>query len=284
MHLFSKCIKYLSWFCAALVLAVILFLFGYVFYRGYSSISFGFLTDVPKGSIIGSEGGILPAITGSLMYTVIALLVAAVPALASALYLVFYQRNSLTGTFFKMVIQCIAGIPSIVFGLFGYSFLVLYLGWGRCILSGGVTLGLMIIPFIEVRLENAMRQLPVHLTEQSNALGVSRLYMIRYLVLPCILPEMVSAFLLGGCYAMGAAAPLIFTGAVLNAPVTMDVMSPAMALPNHLYSLLTQGVSVENAYGTAFVLMVIVLTVNMASTFLARKGSLQWKKKRKQIK
>ncbi len=279
MHLFSKCVKYLSWLCTALVLGVILFLFGYVFSRGAKSVTWDFLTGVPQGAIIGSEGGILPAVTGSLMYTAVALLVAFIPAVASSLYLVYYQKNSMAGTFFKMVIQCISGIPSIVFGLFGYSFLVLYLGWGRCILSGGVTLGLMIIPFIEIRLENAMRQLPLCMTQQSDALGVSRFYMIRHLVFPCILPEMVSAFLLGGCYAMGAAAPLIFTGAVLNAPVTMDIMSPAMALPNHLYSLLTQGVSDENAYGTAFVLMVIVLAVNLGSTFLARRNSLRWKKR-----
>lgn len=280
MHLFSKCVKYLSWGCTFLVLVLILFLFGYIFYRGAGAVTWEFLSGVPKGAIIGSEGGILPAITGSLLYTGTALLIAFIPSSASALYLVYYQTNSLPGMILKLVIQCISGIPSIVFGLFGYSFLVMSLGWGRCILSGGVTLGLMIIPFIEVRLENAMRQLPVCLTEQSDALGVSRFYMIRHLVFPCILPEMVSAFLLGGCYAMGAAAPLIFTGAVFNAPVTVNLMSPAMALPNHLYSLLTQGVSDENAYGTAFVLMIIVLTVNLGSTYMARRNSFRWKKKR----
>ncbi|MDO5410020.1 MAG: ABC transporter permease subunit [Lachnospiraceae bacterium] len=277
MKLFSKCIKYLSGLSCILVTGLILFLFGFIFYRGAGVISVKFLTDVPKGAIIGSEGGILPAIIGSLMYTGTALLTAAVPSFSLALYQVYYQKNRLGRTFFKIIIQCISGIPSIVFGMFGYSFLVLFLGWGRCILSGGVTLGLMIIPFIEIRLENAMRQQPALLAEQSAALGVSSFYMIRHLIIPCIFPEIISAFLLGGCYAMGAAAPLIFTGAVVNAPVTTDLMSPAMALPNHLHSLLTQGISTENAYGTAFVLMLLVLVVNLGSTFYARRRSLKWK-------
>ena len=108
----------------------------------------------------------------------------------------------------------------------------------------------------------------------SYGLGMSRAYTIRRIVLPQALPQLVSGVLLGGCYAMGAAAPLIFTGAVIISKVPKDLMKPAMALPYHLYMLLTQGTSSENAYGTAFVMMVVVLVTNSIATWFA------WRKKK----
>ena len=112
------------------------------------------------------------------------------------------------------MIQCISGIPSIVLGLFAYSFLVRDLNLGRCIFSAGVALAVMILPFIEVRAEKAFREVPAELVRSSYSLGCSKLYTIMRIVLPVCRGELVSGIILGGCYAMGATAPMIFTGAV----------------------------------------------------------------------
>lgn len=257
-----------------LTFGIILFLFAYIFGKGAGAITWQFLTDVPRGLVLGTEGGILPAILGSLCYTLVACGFATVLALATALYQVFYCRRPRLGSAISLVMQCMAGVPSIVWGLFGYSLLVLALGWGKCILAGGITQGLMILPFIEVRAEKALREADAGLVRASYALGIGRAYTIRRVVLPQCLPQLVSAVLLGGCYAMGAAAPLIFTGAVIMAKVPKSLMKPAMALPYHLYMLLTQGTAPQNAYGTAFVLMLVVLVTNAVATWFA------WRRKR----
>ena len=167
-----------------------------------------------------------------------------------------------------------AGVPSIVMGLFGYSLLVLTFGWGKCILAGGVTQGIMILPLIQVRARKALEETDLTQASASYALGISRAYTIRRIVLPQALPQLVSGVILGACHAMGAAAPLIFTGAVIMSKVPKDIMKPAMALPYHLYMLLTQGTSPENAYGTAFVMMMIVLVTNTLATWFA------WRRKK----
>ena len=176
-------------------------------------------------------------------------------------------------------IDLLASIPSVIYGFIGLYIVVKFFeklgrATGESILAGGITQGVMILPFIQVRAEKALREVDPALVKASYGLGMSRAYTIRRVVLPQALPQLVSGVLLGGCYAMGAAAPLIFTGAVIISKVPKDVMKPAMALPYHLYMLLTQGTSSENAYGTAFVMMVIVLVTNSVATWFA------WRKKK----
>lgn len=264
------------WAISACILTfgTIFFLFAYIFINGAEAITLEFLTESPKGMIIGTEGGILPAIVGSAWYTGIACLFGAILGICTAIYQVYYCRNHRIADAIALVMKCMAGVPSIVMGLFGYTLLVLTLGWGKCILAGGITQGVMILPFIQVRAEKALREVDPALVKASYGLGMSRSYTIRRIVLPQALPQLVSGVLLGGCYAMGAAAPLIFTGAVIIAKVPKTLMKPAMALPYHLYMLLTQGTSSENAYGTAFVMMVIVLLANSIATWFA------WRKKK----
>ena len=262
-----------------LVAGVILFLFGFVFYEGSSVISWEFLTQAPSGAVLGEEGGIWPAIVGSLCFTATAVVLGGIPAIATALFLVFYCRRSRVSGLIRLVVQCISGIPSIVLGLFAYSFLVRDLQWGRCILSAGVALGIMILPFIEVRAEKAFRELPQQMVRSSYALGCSRAYTIWKIVLPACRGELVSGIILGGCYAMGATAPMIFTGAVAYAGVPHSVMEPAMALPLHLYLLVAQGAtSMDTAYGTAFVMMAILLVSNLLATIYARRSQRKWKR------
>ena len=259
------------WAAAACLLTfgIIFFLFAYIFSHGAEAITWEFLTESPKGMIIGTEGGILPAIVGSAWYTGIACLFGAILGICTAVYQVYYCRSTRIAEAIALVMKCMAGVPSIVMGLFGYTLLVLTLGWGKCILAGGITQGVMILPFIQVRAEKALREVDPALVHASYGLGMSKAYTIRRIVLPQCLPQLVSGVILGACYAMGAAAPLIFTGAVIIAKVPESVKKPAMALPYHLYMLLTQGTSSVNAYGTAFVMMMIVLVTNSLATWFA---------------
>ena len=278
MKFLAKLTKIWAYLSIFLVGAVIAFLFAYIFYRGSSVISWDFVSQSPSGAVLGSEGGIWPAIAGSIWFTAVAVILGGVPAIATAIYTVFYCRNKKLVNFIHSVVQSIAGIPSIVLGLFSYSLLVRTLGWNRCILAGGVALAIMILPFIQVRAEKAMRELPPDLVRASYALGCSRAYTISHIVMPAVRGELVSGIILGACFAMGATAPLIFTGGVAFAAAPTSVTSPAMALPLHLYLLLAQGTSMPQAYGTAFVLMVIVLLSNTIATLYARRRKGKWKR------
>ena len=173
------------------------------FYRGAGTISWEFLSQPPRGAVLGEEGGIWPAIVGSLCFTATAIVLGGIPAVATALFMVFYCKGRRTAGLIRMVIQCISGIPSIVLGLFAYSFLVRDLAWGRCILSSGVALAVMILPFIEVRAEKTFRELPKQLVQSSYALGCSRFYTIRKIVLPACKGEIVSGVILGAATPWG---------------------------------------------------------------------------------
>ena len=137
----------------------------------------------------------------------------------------------------------------------------------------------MILPFIEVRAEKAFREVPAELVRSSYSLGCSKLYTIMRIVLPVCRGELVSGIILGGCYAMGATAPMIFTGAVAYAAVPDSIFSPAMALPLHLYLLVAQGsTSMDTAYGTAFVMMAMILLSSLLATAYARRSQNRWKR------
>ncbi len=277
MQFYSRLVRFWAYAGIAITGFVVVFLFAYVFYQGAGVISWEFVTDTPRGAVLGSEGGIWPAIAGSLWFTGTAVVLGGVPALAVSFYLVFYCKSKKIYFFIRMVIQNIAGIPSIVLGLFAYSLLVRSLGLGRCILAGGIALAIMVFPFIAVRFEKAMREIPRELIFSSYALGASRTYTITKIVLRAVRGELVSGLILGACFAMGATAPLIFTGGVAFAAPPTSVMTPAMALPLHLYLLLAQGASMPHVYGTAFVLMVIVLVSNSLATLYARKDGHIWR-------
>ena len=161
-----------------------------------------------------------------------------------------------------------AGIPSIVLGLFGYTLLVVNLKLERSLLSAGITLGIMIFPFIQVRVEKAFRETSDTITGSSYALGVSNSYTFFRLILHMCKFEIVSAITLAGGFAMGAAAPIILTGAVIFAPIPKSLLSPVMALPFHLYILIGEGISLEKAYATALVLVLLLLIINITSIVL----------------
>ena len=254
-----------------IVLAVVTYIFGYIFKNGFSSISLDFIFSEPKGRPIGSEGGIFPAIVGSLYLMLIACVFASILAISTSIYTVFYCESKRIENIIHLIVQSMAGIPSIILGLFGYTLLVLNLSLGRSLLSGGITLGIMIFPYIEVRIEKTLREVDQDLIGSSYALGMSKSYTIYKLVLPLCKADIISAITLAGGYAMGASAPIISTAAVISAPIPKSLSSPVMALPFHLYILTGEGISLEKAYGTALVLLMLLLILNIVSLVLNMK-------------
>lgn len=248
-----------------LSLSLLFFLIAYVFINA-GGINKNFILDKPAGFPVGSAGGIWPAIMGSFFVTLIAGLVATLLAFFTAVNVVFYCKHELIKLTVNIIIQCIAGIPSIVLGLFGYAFLVIKLGLGLSILASGITLAIMIFPFIEIRLQKLFGETGKELLETSASLGVNTSYTIINLLLPMYSKQIISIVTLASGFAMGAAAPVMLTGCVINAPVPKSLFAPFMSLPYHLYILIGEGISLKNAYGTAFVLMILVLLLNLLAS------------------
>lgn len=250
---------------AVIVFSSVAFIFIYIIKNGIGSISFEFIFGKPEGIPLGAEGGVFPAIVGSLLLMLIACIFATILAISTAVYVTFYCESKKIESIVHIIVQCMAGVPSIVLGLFGYTLLVANLKLGRSLLSGGITLGIMIFPFIEVRVEKTLREVSSSLLNSSYALGVSKSYTLFKLILPMCNTDIVSAITLAGGFAMGAAAPIILTAAVIFAPIPSSLSSPVMALPFHLYILTGEGISLEKSYATALVLIMLLFIINILS-------------------
>ncbi len=253
-----------------IVLSFVFYIIGYIFIKGIKVISFDFIFNSPKGMPLGMEGGILPAILGSIYLTIIGCMVSSLLGISTAIYLHYYAENEKILTSMRLIIQCIAGVPSIVLGLFGYTFFVMHLKIGISLLSAGMTLGIMIFPSIEIRVEKILSEISKDLIYSSYALGTSKSYTLFKLILPMCKRNIFSTMALGGGFAIGAAAPIILTGAVMYAPVPKSLFSPVMALPYHLYILIGEGISTDKAYGTALILIFIVIFIHMILGMMSR--------------
>ena len=262
-----------------LIFSALLFFFLYIFYKGYKVISPSFLLEAPKGMVLGEEGGIFPAITGSLAFSLTALVLSGLPSLFTAIFMVFYAKEDRKKESLHFFIHLLSGVPSIVLGLFSYSFFVYQLKLGRSVLSGAIALAIMIFPFMEIRMEKIFEEVPKSYLQSSESLGCSKGYTIRRLVLPYTLPELLSTMLLAFCFALGATPPILFTGGVAFAKSPTSLLSPAMALPLHLYLLLVQGgSSLSRAYGTALVMLFLLLIGNGIASLLTAYYHRKWQK------
>ena len=262
-----------------LIFFALLFFFLYIFYKGYKVISPSFLLDTPKGMVLGEEGGIFPAITGSLAFSLTALVLSGLPSLFTALFMVFYAKEGRKKESLHFFIHLLSGVPSIVLGLFSYSLFVYQLKLGRSVLSGAIALAIMIFPFMEIRMEKIFEEVPKSYLQSSESLGCSKGYTLRKLVLPYTLPELLSTMLLAFCFALGATPPILFTGGVAFAKSPTSLLSPAMALPLHLYLLLVQGgSSLSRAYGTALVMLFLLLIGNGIASLLTAYCHRKWQK------
>jgi len=255
-------------FCGLCVSAVIAFIFGYVFFMGIGSINLEFLTDRPRGIPLGTQGGIFPAIVGTMYLGALSGLISGIIATATSLFLVFYCRNKYLKGLINSSIHFLSGIPSILFGVVGYSILIRYMGIPRSLLVAGITISVMILPFITIRIIKIFKEDVLDMINASLSLGLPKWYIIRKLILPNYCINILASITLGMAFGAGAAAPVIHTGAVIFADVPRSLTQPFMALSYHLYLLINEGISIENAYGSALVLMLLLLGMNIICRIL----------------
>lgn len=256
-----------------LVIGILFWILGFIIYNGIGVISWEFLSTSPTEGM--TSGGILPAIVGT-VYLVIGSMIFALPlGIMSAIYTNEYAGNSWVVKFIRVMTNNLGGIPSIVFGLFGMVLFVNTLGFGDSILSGSLTLGLLVLPLIIRTTEEALRAVPNSYRTGSLALGATKLQTIRKVVLPAALPNITTGVILSIGRVSGETAPILFTVAAYFLPkLPNSILDQAMALPYHLYVIATSGTDIEAsrpiAYGTALVLISIVLLMNLLATFLRR--------------
>ncbi|MGD9937614.1 MAG: phosphate ABC transporter permease PstA [Methanoregulaceae archaeon] len=241
-----------------LVLAIILF---DIVSKGLPALSWEFLTSSPRD--LGREGGIFPAIVGTLCLVAGSIAFALPFGVGATIYLVEYQREGLLTRTIRSGVDLLNGTPSIVFGLFGFAFLVLFLGLGVSMLAGQITLGLMVLPTIIRTTEEALKNVPQSLREGSLALGATRWQTISRVVLPPAAPGIITGTILSIGRAAGETAPILFTAVVFSQRYLPDsVFDPVMALPYHLFILATNVPGSEtNKYGTALVLILLVVAI-----------------------
>ncbi len=237
--------------------------------KGIGAITWQFLTDMPRQGM--RAGGIFPAIVGTFYLVSGAILFALPIGLLAAIYLSEYARDNFMTRTIKLAIVNLAGVPSVVYGLFGLALFVIFFKFGASILSGSLTLGIMILPIIITTSREALESVPHSFREVSLSLGVSKWQTIRHIVLPNAVPGILTGTILGLGRAAGETAPILFTVAAFYLPrLPNSVFDQAMALPYHLYVISTQVPNVDEKirYGTALVLLVLVLFMNLVAIII----------------
>ncbi|MER2599278.1 MAG: phosphate ABC transporter permease PstA [Caldilineales bacterium] len=252
---------------AVLVFIPVVLVILFLVINGIGALSWSFFTQFPSNGM--KEGGIMPAILGTLVLTLGTALVSMPVSILAAIYLAEYARdNRLTRTI-RMAIVNLAGIPSIVYGLFGLGAFVLAAGFGTSILAGSLTLGIMTMPVVISTAEEAINAVPQQFRTVSLSLGATKWQTIRNQVLPHALPGILTGMILGLSRAAGETAPILFTVAAFYVPrLPHSVFDQTMALPYHLYVISTQvpGMPLTIQYGTALVLLLITLTLTLLAT------------------
>ncbi len=262
---------YLATIIICLGLFSILF---FIFKNGIKAIGLDFLTKPPVEAM--TKGGIFPAIVGTFCLTLGAIMVAFPLGVGAAIYLSEYAKGGKIVHIIRIGINNLAGVPSVVFGLFGLAMFVVFFGFGSSILSGSLTLGLLILPVIIQATEEALAAVPGSYREASLALGATKWQTIFRVVLPAAFPGILTGAILGISRAAGETAPIMFTAAAFYTPrLPHSIFDEVMALPYHIYVLATAGTHIEETrpiqYGTALVLISLVLLLNMgAILFRAR--------------
>jgi len=254
-------------------------IFLFIFIKGISAISWDFLTTFPSNGM--KEGGIYPAIVGTLYLTIGTAIFSVPLGIGAAIYLSEYAPDNRWTRTIRIAIINLAGIPSVVYGLFGLGMFVIFFKLGTSILAGALTLSIMTLPVIISTAEEALRAVPQSFRVISISVGATRWQTIRRIVLPQSLPGIMTGVILGLERAAGETAPILFTAAVFFLPrLPNSPLDPTMALPYHLFVISTQvpGMPVNIQYGTALVLIVFVLGMNLIATIIRSRARAhrQW--------
>ncbi len=261
----NKLLTFMFWLSGSIIVLILAGIIGYVVYRGISSLSLEFILEAPRRA--GRAGGISTTVVSTVYLTVIALLAAVPVGVGSAIYLEEYAHSkSRFASMVNLTAETLAGIPSIVFGLFGYVFFVIFLGMGWSVLSGGLTMAIMILPTIARTSQEAILAVAREYRENSLALGASRWQTVRKVILPSALPGIVTGIILSIGRAVGETAAIILTvGSSLGMPISP--MDPGRTMSVHLYIMAMEGVSTERAFGTACLIVVLIVIINYLANF-----------------
>lgn len=260
----------LIWAAALLTLAALGAIVGSVLIEGVPRLSVAFLTQAP--SDLGRAGGILPTIVGTVALGLFALVIAVPIGVGAAIYLTEYTRPSRLTRVIRFGVESLAGVPSIIFGLFGFILFVTTLGMGWSMLAGALTLALMSLPTIIRTSEEAILTVPKSYRDTGYSLGASRWQMIVTTVLPTALPGIITGVILAFGRAVSETAAIIFTaGTAVNYPDSL--FTPVRTMAVHFYILAVEGISLEKAYATGAVLIFTILLINAAANLFVRRVS-----------
>jgi phosphate transport system permease protein len=256
---------------AVSVVIPLVFVIGYIVVQGIGALSWEFISAMPRGGM--REGGILPALVGTLWLTVGTAVTSIPLGVGAAVYLAEYAPDNWFTRTIRLAIVNLAGVPSVVYGLFGLGLFVIFLRFGMSILAGSLTLGIMTLPVIISTTEQALLTVPQSFRVVNASLGGTTWQGIRKVILPQALPGIMTGIILGLERAAGETAPILFTVAAFFLPsLPTSIFDQTMALPYHLFVISTQvpGMPIQIQYGTALVLMVFVLTMNLSATLIRR--------------
>ena len=245
---------------------------GYIIYTGIPAISWEFLSEMPTDGM--RSGGIFPAIVGTLWLTLGTIIVAVPFGILTGVYLVEYAKDNFLTRIINLTIINLAGIPSIIYGLFGMALFVIFLGFDVSILSGSLTLGIMCLPVIITATRESLLAIPNHLREASLALGATKWETITKVILPAAMPGILTGVILSISRAAGETAPIMFTAAAFYLPfLPISYWDQVMALPYHLYVISTQVPNMPPSFinGTLFILVVITLSFNLFGAFIRQR-------------
>jgi phosphate transport system permease protein len=256
-----------------LVLLILFWILEFIFVRGFHVLSWDFLTKMPEDGM--TKGGIYPAIIGTCYLVVGSMLVAFPLGVAAGIYINEYTVDSFFKRFIKLMTNNLAGIPSIVFGLFGMALFVNYMKFGDSIIAGSLTLGLLALPVVIRVTEEALIAIDDSFRHGSLALGATKLQTIRRVILPMAMPNILTGLILSIGRVSGETAPILFTVAAYFLPkLPTSLYDQVMALPYHLYVVSTSGTDIvasrDMAYGTALVLVLFVLILNLLANALRK--------------
>jgi phosphate transport system permease protein len=257
--------KVFIWTAALSTIAVMILILYQILRQGLPVLSLDFFLRSPRN--MGREGGILSTIIGTVFLTGVGIIVAVPLGVGTAIFLREYTRESRISRLMRFGTDCLSGVPSIIFGLFGFVFFVIYLNMGWSILSGGLTLAIMILPTIICTAEEAIKAVPYSYREVSYSLGSTKWETVTRAILPNALPGILTGIILSIGRCIGETAAVILTaGSSLVMPTSL--FSPIRTMSVHFYILAREGISMEMAYGTGAVLILLVLAINTAANWL----------------
>ena len=253
---------------SSLALISLILIIGFILIKGIPGITPEFLSQSP--SKMGKEGGILPIIIGTIYVTLVALVIATPIGVAAAIYFNEYSKDTRGVRIIRFFTEVLAGIPSIIFGLFGFAFFVVFLGLGWSVLSGGLTLTIMILPTLIRATEESLKTVPMSYREGSLSLGATKWQTIIKVTLPCCKSGVLTGLILGMGRAIGETAAVMLTiGGSMR--IAESLLDPTRTMALHLYMLASEGVSEEKTYATAALLIIIVLIINTIANQISRR-------------